>query len=90
MPSPAATLNAAADKLHDAVRANDPAALAALLTPEIALALIEVLNARAHLAHTGAADFNPGAATDYESLRLAERILAAPARRTPTFPGGGF
>ncbi|MEV7470245.1 hypothetical protein AB0O20_27630 [Streptomyces kronopolitis] len=90
MPNPAATLNAAAERLHDAVRANDPAALSALLTPDAALALIEVLNARAYLAHTGAADFNPEAATDYEALRLAEHILAAPARPVPTFPGGGF
>ncbi|MFI5525007.1 hypothetical protein [Streptomyces platensis] len=75
MPNPATALNAAADKLHEAVRANDPAALGALLTPDAALALVEVLNARAYLAQTGAADFNPEAATDYEALRLAERIL---------------
>ncbi|MFF8786933.1 hypothetical protein [Streptomyces sp. NPDC015125] len=74
-------LNAGADKVHDAVRAKNPAALADLLTKDVALALVEVLNARAYLARTGDTAFNPEAATDYEALRLAEGLLAAPRKR---------
>ncbi|MFJ6215094.1 hypothetical protein ACIQGZ_17420 [Streptomyces sp. NPDC092296] len=77
MTTPAASLNAAADVLHAAVFDRDPSALARLMTTDVALALVEVLNERAYLARVGDPAFKPEAATDYEVARLATAVLAA-------------